>query len=257
MLSLFIIAFFGSAVGALSSIGGGMILKPVLDVFGFLSPSGAMFLSSIAVIIMALTAYLRNVKQKVTMNRNVTRMLVIGALIGGFVGSQTFLANAENVALVQTSLLFTINVAVIVFVLCKKNLTTLYIENSLVRLFIGYVLGVASAFLGIGAIPLTAAVLYYFFSMDGLECERNTLFIAIISALAYVLSDLMAAGFTTVFAPDLLVLWCAGAVAGTIFGIEVYYKVPEELDAKITISALGLLLILGIYSVSQLSQAVI
>ena len=52
LILVFLICFFASIVGAICGIGGGVIIKPVLDAFGIMSVSAISFLSGCTVLSM-------------------------------------------------------------------------------------------------------------------------------------------------------------------------------------------------------------
>ena len=55
VISLFLICFLASIIGAICGVGGGVIIKPVVDAFGLLTISQASFLSGCTVL--AMSAY--------------------------------------------------------------------------------------------------------------------------------------------------------------------------------------------------------
>ena len=54
-LVFILVSFFASVIGAICGIGGGVIIKPVLDAFGLYSVSTISFMSGC--IVLAMTAY--------------------------------------------------------------------------------------------------------------------------------------------------------------------------------------------------------
>ena len=51
VISLFLICFLASIIGAICGVGGGVIIKPVVDAFGLLTISQASFLSGCTVLL--------------------------------------------------------------------------------------------------------------------------------------------------------------------------------------------------------------
>lgn len=87
----FIISFGASIIGAICGIGGGVIIKPVLDASGALLPGTINFLSGCTVLAMTCYSVLRNCLSGATSIEGKTAVpLAIGAAVGGLAGKQLF-----------------------------------------------------------------------------------------------------------------------------------------------------------------------
>ena len=94
MLIFFLVALTASVAGAICGIGGGVIIKPTLDLFGWVSVSTISFLSGCYCLVYELllggAEYAGAGESKVKLATGTP--LAIGAAVGGIVGKQLFSA---------------------------------------------------------------------------------------------------------------------------------------------------------------------
>ncbi|MCI9250609.1 MAG: sulfite exporter TauE/SafE family protein [Lachnospiraceae bacterium] len=213
----FFTALAASFIGAVSGIGGGVIMKPVLDSMGEFPPAAASFLSGCTVLAMAVSSMLRRRNALGSKNLRLTVYLSLGAAAGGIFGKQAASAIGGNLGLIQTALLLLVNGAVLIYVRNKKRAVGLTVVRREASMGIGLALGFVSSFLGIGGGPLNLAVLYFFFSMEAKEAAGNSLFIIFVSQTAS-LGAVLLTHTVPDFPPAVLLLMCTGGVTGAVFG---------------------------------------
>ena len=86
-----LIAFGASVVGAICGIGGGVIIKPLLDAFGIASVAEISFLSGCTVLSMSCYSVVKALSAKESLVKFETGTpLAIGAAIGGILGKNLF-----------------------------------------------------------------------------------------------------------------------------------------------------------------------
>ncbi|MFT4008075.1 MAG: TSUP family transporter, partial [Lacrimispora sp.] len=166
-----LVSFLSSAAGAICGIGGGIIIKPVLDAFNVLSVSSINFLSGFTVLGMSCYSMIKNkMSGEMLVDAEIGTPLAVGAAFGGVFGkwlfqsvSETF-ASKDMVGAVQASCLLVITVGTLVYTIKKDQIYTHKLRNPLVCMIIGLLLGILSSFLGIGGGPVNLVVLFYFFS---------------------------------------------------------------------------------------------
>ena len=93
MIIFLLVSFFASVAGAICGIGGGVIIKPVLDLFQLASVSTISFLSGCTVLSMSCYSVGKSMlagEKRVNMRTGTP--LAIGAAVGGVVGKQMFSA---------------------------------------------------------------------------------------------------------------------------------------------------------------------
>lgn len=169
----FCVSFFASIAGAICGIGGGVIIKPVLDMLGLASVATISFLSGCTVLSMSCYTVGKNIAagdNRVDFRTGTP--LAIGAAVGGVVGKQLFstiagmFPNPNTVGVVQSICLAIITIGTFVYTLFKARIQGKHITNLAFCVIIGLVLGLMSSFLGIGGGPINLVVLFYFFSMQ-------------------------------------------------------------------------------------------
>jgi len=235
-ITLFLIAILTSVVGSICGIGGGVLIKPILDSVGIMSVSAVSFLSGCTVLAMAVISVGKSLSNRQTkINKKITPILGVGAAVGGVIGKLVFsyikqvAGNESLVGLVQSIVLAFITVATLVYMYCKHQdkIHTLRIENYAASAIIGLLLGLLSSFLGIGGGPINLAVLSFFFSMDTKESATNSLFIILLSQIASLIQTLMTASVPT-FNVLFLCVMVGGGVVGGFAGQAVNKKLSER-----------------------------
>ena len=230
----FIVSFLASIAGAICGIGGGVIIKPVLDLFGLASVSTISFLSGCTVIAMSCYSVGKNIlAHENRVDFAVGTPLAIGAAVGGVLGKQLFstikamFENGNTVGAVQAVCLAVVTLGTFIYTLKKDRIRTHQIINKVVCVIVGLVLGIMSSFLGIGGGPINLVVLFYLFSMDTKTAAQNSLYVILFSQIASFLTTLI-----TRSVPEFDVLALVFMVAGGIGGGMVGRKINKKLDNK-------------------------
>jgi len=252
-LLFFFLSLAASTIGAISGIGGGIIIKPVLDATHTLSISTISFLSSCTVLSMSCVSILRNRKQSVSINYKMSTLLGIGAIIGGILGKELFemavshFPSENTVGAFQAFALLIITITVYFYIRRQKNIHTKRISNPLLVILIGTLLGMISAFLGIGGGPLNIAVLYYFFSMSGKTAAINSLYIIFISQVSG-LFNLVVSKRIPPFDWSILLLMMIGGIMGALIGYRINRRLSDAHVEKFFCCVLILIGILNIWN---------
>lgn len=252
-LLYFLVSLVASTIGAISGIGGGVIIKPVLDATRTMSVSTISFLSGCTVLAMAIASMIRGRNSGVVIEKRKGTALAMGAALGGvggknlFEGIKQFFGNDNLVGGVQALLLLLITIGVLVYIKKKASINTHSVENLIGCFVIGLVLGLISAFLGIGGGPINIAVLYYFFSMDAKTAARNSIYIILFSQITSLLSTLLQ-GTVPEFAPFVLVMMMIGGILGATLGSAISKKLNADKVEKIFMGLLGIIIMINIYN---------
>ena len=86
-----IISFAASVIGSICGIGGGVLIKPLLDAFGVMSVSAISFLSGCTVLTMSCYAVVKGcLRGDSLIDLETGTPLAIGAAVGGAVGKSLF-----------------------------------------------------------------------------------------------------------------------------------------------------------------------
>lgn len=251
----FLISFLASIIGAICGIGGGIIIKPVMDAFGVLDVSVINLLSGCTVLSMTTYSVCKSfIAKDSTVNMKLGTPLAIGAAIGGLIGKELFsyvaslFATPNTAGAVQAAVLFIITLGTLIYTIHKDQIQTLKVTSILICVLIGLILGCFSSFLGIGGGPINLVVLYYFFTMKTKEAAQNSLYIILFSQGASLISSLLSGNVHDV---DLLLLagmiFCG--IMGGVFGRKINKKIDEKMVDKLFIGLMILILVINVYNV--------
>ncbi|MFI3326940.1 MAG: sulfite exporter TauE/SafE family protein [Clostridia bacterium] len=243
----FIISLFASTIGAISGIGGGIIIKPVLDATGMLSSETISFMSCCTVLTMTVSSFIRGRKSQIKLDYSVSVWLATGAAVGGVIGKYICSFFDGNISLVQSAILLVVNLVVLFYIKNKTKLETHDVRNPFLVAFIGLSLGLISSFLGIGGGPMNIAVLYFLFSMSPKVSAKNSLFIILFSQITS-FSTTVITRTIPVFDPLSLGVMCLGGVIGAILGGYFSKKMTDEVTEKFFSIVLFGLIALNIYN---------
>ena len=249
-----IVSFLSSIVGAICGIGGGVVIKPVLDLLQMGSAATINFLSGCTVLSMSLYSVgksLRAGDSRVEMSTGTP--LALGAAIGGVIGKQLFSAvkamfpNGGMVSGVQAVALGIITVGTLLYTLCKSRIRTCRMTNRVMCVVIGLRLGIRASFLGIGGGPINLVVLGFFFSMDTKTAAANSLYIILFSQAASLLATLVT-GSVPEFRVIALILMVAGGIGGGIVGRRLNKKMDNRAVDKLFIGLMVLIVLICVYN---------
>ena len=80
----FLVCLIATTVGAISGVGGGVVIKPVFDAVAGMSVSQVSFLSGCTVLAMTIVSLLRSRGEKIELKRGT--LLAVGGAVGGLLG---------------------------------------------------------------------------------------------------------------------------------------------------------------------------
>lgn len=230
----FAIALLASVAGAITGVGGGIIIKPVIDATNLLLPAQVNFLSGNTVLAMTIVSLAQNLikkDEKIAWSRSL--FLAIGAAAGGLLGGEVFkyimqmVPNVLIVKLIQSIILLIMTVSVLFYVRNKHLLRSKDVINPVISTLLGLILGFISSFLGIGGGPLNIAFLYYFFSMGPKTAAINSLLIIFFSQV-FNLANMTLQNSIPEFDPLILALMAIGAVAGAMTGRTISARIKDS-----------------------------
>lgn len=252
-----LISFMSSAVGAICGIGGGVIIKPILDTFGVLSVSSISFLSGCTVLAMSCYSVLKEkVSGKLLIDIKIGTPIGIGAAIGGIVGKSIFqivtncFTNKETVGAAQAACLLIITIGTLIYTIKKEQINTHHITNTVGCIVIGIMLGIFSSFLGIGGGPINLVVLFYFFSMDTKTAAQNSIYIIFFSQITSLLNTIVTRTVPE-FQIELLILMVMGGILGGAIGRRFNKKMKTQVVDKLFIFLMVIIILINIYNIYQ------
>lgn len=254
MLVFFLVSFLASVAGAICGIGGGVIIKPVLDMFHLETVTTISFLSGCTVLSMSCYSVGKSIlagERRVELRTGTP--LAIGAAVGGLFGKKLFntirslFQDQNTVGAVQAICLAVITLGTLLYTINKAEIKTRTVKKAEVCVGIGLFLGIMSSFLGIGGGPINLVVLFYFFSMDTKTAAANSLYIILFSQLASLLSTLVTSSVPAFRWPT-LVLMVAGGIGGGIVGRVFNRRMDEKAVDKLFICLMIAIIGISIYN---------
>ena len=260
-LLYFVVSLLASVAGAICGIGGGVIIKPTLDLFHLASVSTISFLSSCTVLSMSCYSVTRGMlAHDSAVDLRTGTPLAIGAAVGGIVGQNLFSAvramfeNQNTVGAVQALCLFAITCGTMVYTLRKQHIRTLSVKSVAACVLIGLALGVMSSFLGIGGGPINLVVLGFFFSMPTKTAAQNSLYIILFSQVTSLLSTL-ATGNVPAFEPLALALMVTGGIGGGMLGRKLNRRMNNGAVDRLFIVLMIVIMCISLWNTYRYSLA--
>ena len=250
----FLVALFACLIGKICGMGGGVIIKPVLDAMGIMSVSAINFISGCTVIAMSCWSVGSSLARKEScIDWGVSTPLAIGAAAGGILGKTLFsavaglFADANAAGGVQAALLFFATLATLIYTIRKDRIPSRHVENKAACALIGLGLGMLGAFLGIGGGPFNMAVLFYFFSMGTKTAAQNSLYVILISQLTGLASVFLSGSMPAVGLPLLLGMPLFG-ILGSEIGGRLNKKLSESRTTRLFEGAMVLVMLICVYN---------
>ncbi|MCL2372296.1 MAG: sulfite exporter TauE/SafE family protein [Defluviitaleaceae bacterium] len=185
---LYFVIFLSSCVlGAIVGLGGGVIIRPILDVIDYHEVPDIAFLTSTAVLIMALVSTGKKVMDETKIDFKKAGLICLGSLIGGTLGDQLLRIPAthfgdNNVRIVQTmATIFFLGLAIF---LTEKCTLRYEVKNKLFYPLLGIFLGSLAVFLGIGGGPINVPVFMILFSLPVKQATAYSIVVIFFSHLS-------------------------------------------------------------------------
>lgn len=252
-LLYFLVSLLASVIGGICGVGGGVIIKPVLDATGTMSVSIISFLSGCTVLSMSIISVLRNRRNQGLIDVKTSTPLAVGAAIGGLFGKSVFdllkavFHNENHLGAVQAGLLIIVTLGALLYSIYSNKIHTHHIKSILACCLIGLALGMVSSFLGIGGGPINLTVLFFFFSMDTKKAAANSLYIIMFSQLASFLQTVISGTIPSVDLLILALMVIAGAFGG-IIGSRINKKISAHTVDRLFIGLMIVIVGINIYN---------
>lgn len=257
MAIMFIVSLLASIVGAICGIGGGVIIKPVLDLLHLADVSTISFLSGCTVLSMSCYSVGKSMlARERAVNLRTGTSLAIGAAVGGLVGKQLFtlirdlFASQNTVGAVQAVCLGLVTLGTLFYTLRKAHIRSKHLQSLPLCALVGLMLGILSSFLGIGGGPINLVVLHYCFSMDTKTTASNSLYIILFSQLTSLLSTVVT-GTVPAFEWGSLLLMVAGGIGGGIIGRALNKKMNDQAVNILFICLMVIIILICVYNTWQ------
>jgi len=228
MILYLIVAFLATLLGSAAGMGGGVIIKPMMDLLGDYSISEISVFASITVLCMAAFSTV----QQITRGFKVTRVLIavtVGSVAGGVLGSfvlsrMIVSVDGNAVKAVQSAVLFLL----LLVCLFHHRIPHKHIKSPIIIGLIGMILGLFSAFLGIGGGPINVAVLGIFLSLEIRRSARASVFIILFSQTAGLIAKTADGVLAAIPDYSVLLVMVPAAIAGALIGTQLNHKLSDK-----------------------------
>ena len=84
----FLTTIIATSAGGVSGMGGGIIIKPVLDLMGDFTPQTIGVMSATTVFVMSLVSTWRNIQNGIEIKKDVAVTVALGSVAGGLAGQK-------------------------------------------------------------------------------------------------------------------------------------------------------------------------
>lgn len=250
----FLVAIVATTIGAAAGIGGGVIIKPVLDAVSSFSLPTVNLLSSSTIFIMSIVSIGKQLMKKDKIDIKRTTIIAGGSILGGIVGQKLLkvlvlkVPNKTLIMNIQSIMLIILLLFVFLYMNKSDKFKKYNLKSSFVILILGVILGAIAAFLGIGGGPINVAIFTIFFNMEARDAARNSIVVILFSQGAKILSIACTTGFSS-YNLSVLPVMLIGGVLGGFIGYRLNKTISEKNILKIFNSVLILIVLLNIYNI--------
>lgn len=242
-LIYFFVIVIANTIGAVSGMGGGVIIKPVFDFIGAHDVAAISFYSATAVFTMSVVSTMRQLTSGRKFNWQIVSWVSVGAVLGGILGNLAFEAclnwfgNKDIVQLIQ--IVLTVITLIFAFVYTKYNWKNFKLTHVIWYFICGLMLGFLASLLGIGGGPINVSLLMLLFSLPIKEATVYSICTIFFSQFAKLLTIALTTGFSRY---DLTILWFVipAAVIGGLLGTKFSKILSPE---KVTVVFQGVVLL--------------
>lgn len=245
-----VVIFIATMLGAFVGLGGGVVIKPVLDLINIHSLAEISFISSCAVFAMSVTSTAKHIKSKTEIKQKIVLLVAAGSITGGLLGNYIFNfalknGNESAVKAVQSFLLFAFLLFVVLYQMFGKK--TFKIENPVIILLSGLLLGTTAAFLGIGGGPINVAFLTLLFSFTIRDAAVYSVAIIFFSQAANLIKIFINNRFEP-FDKKIIPFVIAAAIFGGLVGTVCNRKFNEKTIKTVFVFMVSAVALLSLYN---------
>ncbi|WML33834.1 sulfite exporter TauE/SafE family protein [Clostridium sp. OS1-26] len=257
----FLIALIATTVGSMVGLGGGVIIKPLLDFLGHYNVSTISILSSSTVFAMSVVSIIKQIRYKFKIDVKRTVLIGTGSVIGGVLGDSIMhiilnATNEEYVALFQNIILALLIIFVYVYMNNMDKYKSYRIKNLFYCMIIGLFLGFLGSFLSVGGGPINVCILIIFFSMDTKEAAVNSIITILFSQGAKLIKIITTIGLYS-YNLNILPYMIAGGVIGGICGTKLNKNLSSNMILRVFNVLLLFLILLNIYNIVKIEKILI
>ena len=232
-----LITLFATTLGAISGMGGGVIMKPSFDLIGEYNASQIAVVTSCSVFTMSLVSVALTLLAKKKDGEEkpdyvIILFMALGSIVGGYLGNLVFgLITASSsdaiVKICQNCVLITVMIFIIIYMNASQKPKSLNSKSKIIAVIAGLFLGIISSFLGIGGGPMNVAVIIFLFGYGMKTASICSLAIIIFSQATKIITMTVEGGFG-IFNVPILVFVVVASVVGAFIGRFITKKISEK-----------------------------
>ena len=250
-LLYFAVIALANTIGAVSGMGGGVIIKPVFDLIGVHNVASISFYAAVAVFVMALVSTYRQIKGGVQLQWKLVSWVSFGAIVGGISGSRVLeqllvvFPNENWVKLIQ--IVLTIVTLLFAFFYTRFDWQSFSFHSLFWYVFCGLILGFLASLLGIGGGPINVSLLVLLFSIPIKEATVYSICTIFFSQLAKLVTIFMTTGFA-VYDLSVLPYIIIAAITGGFLGAQLSGLLSPKKVTTVFQGVILLVLFINLYN---------
>ncbi|HCN75482.1 sulfite exporter TauE/SafE family protein [Pseudolactococcus plantarum] len=250
-----IVIVLANTIGAISGMGGGVLIKPIFDLINVHSVSEISFYATLAVFTMSIVSTTRQIQSGQKANWRIVFWVATGAIMGGILGNITLeyslnrFESEDKVQLMQ--IILTVITLLFAFCFTKYDWPTAKLMRCKWYLVCGLCLGFLASLLGIGGGPINVSLFMLMFSFKIKEATFYSICTIFFSQLAKLLTILFTTG---VMQYDLSMLYyiIPAAMIGGIIGAKLTHLLSEDKVTLVFQSVVICVLVINCYNAYDL-----
>lgn len=252
MISLIyvLIILVATTLGACAGIGGGIIIKPLFDLFNEDNVQTISLLSAIAVFSMSVLSIIKNSKSIRHFKLSIILLIALSSIVGGYLGNIYFnhlliIIGSTKLKLIQSLSMCAIVIFLVIYFI--KNFKSFNLLNNFLIIFTGIILGFISSFLSIGGGPLNIAIYTWilgFTIKESVLYSIATIFFAQGTQLLSIAITHNLVNYNLTRVPYII---CA-AIVGALVGSYIYKKLNDKSIRAILTTVMILVLAINVYN---------
>ncbi|MBO0488160.1 sulfite exporter TauE/SafE family protein [Vagococcus fluvialis] len=243
-----VVSFIATVIGALTGIGGGIVLKTFANIFSNDDVIVVGFYTTIIVFTMCIVSILKQKSKGFKFDTKVLIGMSVGSIVGGYLGDYVlnlFVLKFDEtyVKFIQSIILLITLAFLIIYTRIGPKINKVENPSLLATSLLGLFLGSISIFLGIGGGPLNVSLMVIIFGYGMKEAAIYSLSTVFFSQISKIISILIAGNFEKYnlkLVPFLIIVAIIGGYVGTSLNQKMSTKNIELLYVVLMI---GLLLL--------------
>lgn len=247
-----VVILVATLLGAVAGLGGGVIIKPLLDLVGYHDAATINIYSCVAVFTMCCVSLTKQLRAGFEFDKKMVLSISAGSLLGGVLGDKVFgslTGSFENhlVKAIQAGVLAIVLGLILVYTLRQDRMPSWRLTNPVTIFAAGLALGALAVFLGIGGGPLNVAALSLLFALGAKEGAVYSLAIIFFSQLSKIVLSTASGALFAVdlsFVPVVVIPAVTGGLIGT-FGNR---SLSEQGVRRIYVVVMCLLPLISLYN---------